>query len=196
MNQRTLSRICVFCGSQPGERPAYAAGAQRLGALLATQGIGLVYGGSSLGLMGALADGALDAGGNVTGIIPTGLVQREVAHQRVSDLIVVGSMHERKSQMSDLADGFIALPGGLGTLEEFFEILTWAQLGIHDKPCGLLNLEGYFDPLIAFLDAAVTEKFLLARYRSLMLEAREPEALLERMRSYQAPAVEKWQGRT
>ncbi len=196
MTERTLHSVCVFCGSQAGGRPAYVEGARRLGELLAREGIRIVYGGSSLGLMGALANAALDQGGTVTGIIPTGLVQREVANDRVSDLIVVGSMHERKTQMSELADGFIALPGGLGTLEEFFEILTWAQLGIHDKPCGLLNLEGYFEPLIAFLDRAMAEKFLLPRYRALLLQESDPGALLGRMRSYEPPEVEKWQSRT
>lgn len=196
MAERPLHSICVFCGSQAGEHPAYAEGARQLGTLLAREGIRIVYGGSSLGLMGALANAALEQGGKVTGIIPTGLVQREVANHAVSDLIVVGSMHERKTQMSELADGFIALPGGLGTLEEFFEILTWAQLGIHDKPCGLLNLEGYFDPLVDFLDVAVREGFLLSKYRSLMLEEPDPAAMLGRMRAYQPAGMERWQGRT
>ena len=196
MPERSLHSICVFCGSQAGGRPAYAEGARQLGALLAREGIRIVYGGSSLGLMGALANAALEQGGKVTGIIPTGLVQREVANHAVSDLIVVGSMHERKTQMSELADGFIALPGGLGTLEEFFEILTWAQLGIHDKPCGLLNLDGYFTPLVDFLDAAVREGFLLPKYRSLMLEGEGPADMLQRMRAYDSPEVEKWPGRT
>ena len=196
MTRRTLNRICVFCGSQPGDKPGYVEGARRLGALLAGQGIGVVYGGSTLGLMGALADAALAGGGKVTGIIPTGLVQRELAHRGVPDLIVVGSMHERKTQMADLSDGFIALPGGLGTLEECFEILTWAQLGIHEKPCGLLNLDGYFDQLIGFLDHAVEQRFLLPQYRSLLLVEQDPDALLTRMRNYEPPAVEKWESRT
>jgi uncharacterized protein (TIGR00730 family) len=187
-----LQRICVFCGSSPGARPAYGEAAEGLGALLARRGIGLVYGGSHLGLMGVLADAVLAAGGRVTGVIPQMLVDKEVAHRGLADLRIVRSMHERKALMAELAHGFIAMPGGYGTLEEFFEVLTWLQLGVHPKPCGLLNIEGYYDPLLALLDRAVGERFLRPANRDLVLAERDPERLLDRMLSFRAPAIEKW----
>ena len=149
-----MQRICVFCGSQVGRRPLYAAAATALGTLLAQRGIGLVYGGGKIGLMGVVADAALAAGGEVIGVIPERLMNRELGHGGVTDLRVVDSMHERKAMMSELSDGFIALPGGYGTFEEFFEVVTWMQLGIQSKPCGLLNVGGYYDMLLALLDHA------------------------------------------
>ena len=147
-----MKSVCVFCGSQPGDDPAYEGAAWALGETLAAMGIELVYGGGHVGLMGAIADAALAAGGEVTGVMPRALVDREIAHTGLSRLHVVGSMHERKAMMSELSEGFVALPGGSGTLEEFFEVLTWAQLGEHGKPCGLLNVAGYYDPLLAVFD--------------------------------------------
>ncbi|MEN4099329.1 MAG: TIGR00730 family Rossman fold protein, partial [Anaerolineaceae bacterium] len=155
-----MKRICVFCGSSPGARPEYLDAAAALGQALARRGLGLVYGGGRLGLMGAIARAALAAGGEVTGVIPRGLVEREVGFTELNDLRVVESMHERKALMIELSDGFIALPGGLGTIEEFFEALTWGQLGLHQKPCGLLNVSGYFDHLVAFLDNVRAEQFV------------------------------------
>lgn len=187
-----IQSICVFCGSSPGRRPEYAAAARALGALLARRGITLVYGGGHVGLMGLLADAALTAGGRVIGVIPHSLEQRELAHLRLTELRVTGSMHERKALMADLADGFIALPGGIGTFEEFLEILTWAQLGIHAKPCGLLNVAGFYDPLVGLLDHAVAERFLRPEHRAMMLLGEAPEALLDGMVNYQPPDVEKW----
>jgi uncharacterized protein (TIGR00730 family) len=182
----------VFCGSSPGARPAYREAAEGLGALLARLGIGLVYGGSHLGLMGVLADAVLAGGGEVTGVIPQMLVDKEVAHRGLADLRIVRSMHERKALMAELAHGFIAMPGGYGTLEEFFEVLTWLQLGVHPKPCGLLNIEGYYDPLLALLDRSVAERFLRPANRGLVLDERDPEKLLDRMAGFRAPTVEKW----
>ena len=169
--------------------------AQRVGALLARHGIELVYGGGSVGLMGAAADAALAAGGRVIGIIPFSLAQKELAHQGLTDLRIVQSMHERKAQMSDLADCFLALPGGFGTLEEFFEVVTWAQIGIHHKPCGLLNVNGYFDPLLAFADHALAERFVRPEHRSLILTDTDPALLLDRMALYHSPIVDKWMDR-
>ena len=166
--------------------------AHRVGMLLAARGLGLVYGGGGIGLMGAVADGALAAGGNVIGIIPASLAQREVAHVGLHDLRIVASMHERKAQMADLADGFLALPGGIGTFEEFFEILTWAQLRLHTKPCALLNISGYYDPVLTLLDHAVSERFLRAEHRRIVLTDTDPEGLLDAMAVYQPPNVEKW----
>jgi uncharacterized protein (TIGR00730 family) len=163
-----------------------------MGAALAGAGIGLVYGGGRVGLMGALADAALAAGGEVIGVIPEALVAWEVAHQGLSDLRVVGSMHERKALMADLADAFIAMPGGYGTLEELCEVLTWSQLGLHRKPCGLLNVEGYYDPLLALLDHAVAEGFLRREHRALVLQEQEPGRLLALLRDWDAPALRKW----
>jgi uncharacterized protein (TIGR00730 family) len=187
-----MKRICVFCGSSRGADSGYVDVARRLGAILAERGLSLVYGGGNIGLMGELADAVLTGGGRVVGVIPEALEARELAHTGVQDLRVVGSMHERKALMADLADAFIALPGGLGTLEEFCEIITWAQLGIHDKPCGLLNARDFFHSLIAFLDHAVTERFLRPEHRALVFVESEPEVLLERFETYRAPKREKW----
>ena len=181
-----LTRLCVFCGTNPGTRPEYGAAARELGTLLATEGIELVYGGASVGIMGELADAVQEAGGHVTGIIPQQLIQ---------DLIVVASMHQRKSQMADLSDGFIALPGGIGTLEGFFEILTWGQVGIHAKPCGILNIAGYFDALTEFLDHAVKEGFLTEAHRQTVMVESDPKALLERLRAYEPPTGTPLMGR-
>jgi len=175
---------------------AYEEGARRLGRALAKAGITLVYGGGRVGLMGVLADTVLGSGGEVIGVIPKALVRREVAHAGLSDLRVVGSMHERKALMSELSEGFVMLPGGIGTLEEFFEVLSWAQLGVHSKPCGLLNVEDYYEPLLAFLDHAVVRGFLSEQHRSMVLVKTEPELLLKAFARYQAPAVAEWIDRT
>ncbi len=187
-----IHRLAVFCGSNPGARPDYVAAAQSLGRLLCERGIGIVYGGSSVGLMAAIADTMLDDLGDVIGVIPRMLVEREVANRALTDLRIVESMHERKAVMAELADGFIALPGGIGTLEEFFEIWTWAQLGMHDKPCGLLNVAGYFDPLLEFLDRAVAEKFVRDAHRQMVVVESDPARLLERFEAYEPPRVVKW----
>ncbi|MGN6393367.1 MAG: TIGR00730 family Rossman fold protein [Gemmatimonadales bacterium] len=182
-----IMRLCVFCGTNAGSRPEYGTAARELGTLLANEGIELVYGGASVGIMGELADAVQEAGGHVTGIIPQQLIQKEAAHRGIQDLIVVASMHQRKSQMADLSDGFIALPGGIGTLEGFFEILTWGQLGIHAKPCGILNIAGYFDALTSFLDHAVREGFLTKEHRQTIMVESSPAALLTRLRAYESP---------
>jgi uncharacterized protein (TIGR00730 family) len=187
-----MKRVCVFCGSSPGANSQYATLAKGLGGALARRGLGLVYGGGNVGLMGILADAVLSDGGHVTGVIPQSLVDLEVAHAGLPDLRVVNSMHERKALMADLADGFIALPGGIGTLEEFCEILTWAQLGLHQKPCGLINTAGYFDHLLAFLDHAVSERFLRHTHRGMVLAEADPETLLDRFQAYQPPQLAKW----
>jgi uncharacterized protein (TIGR00730 family) len=175
----SLKRVCVYCGSRDGSRPAYVQAARDLGAALAGRGIGLVYGGGRIGLMGAVADAVLAAGGSVTGVIPRALVSKEVAHLDLKDLRIVGSMHERKALMAELSDAFIALPGGMGTLEELFEILAWAQLRFHQKPCGLLNVEKFYDPLLSFLDHAVSERFIPARLRASMLVETDSLRLLD-----------------
>ena len=187
-----IRRIAVFCGSNPGARHEYVTATRAFGKLLAERGITVVYGGSSVGLMAALADTVMDELGDIIGVIPRMLVEREVANKALTDLRVVNSMHERKAMMAELADGFVALPGGIGTLEEFFEIWTWAQLGMHDKPCGLLNVEGYFDPLLAFLDRAVVEKFVREVHRSMVVVESDPVALLARFEAYEPPRVVKW----
>jgi uncharacterized protein (TIGR00730 family) len=174
-----MRRLCVFCGSSAGGRAIYADHSRRLGTALAARGLGLVYGGGHIGLMGILADAVLGAGGEVIGVIPRALVDKELAHPGLTELRVVASMHERKALMADLAGGFAALPGGFGTGDEFFEILSWAQLGLHAKPIGLLNLAGYFDPLLAWLDHTVQEGFVKPVHRRLLLVAREPEELLD-----------------
>ena len=163
-----------------------------MGAAVARGGMVLVYGGGRVGLMGTLADAALAAGGEVIGVIPEALMAWEVGHQGLTDLRVVGSMHERKALMAELSDAFVALPGGYGTLEEFCEVLTWGQLGLHRKPCGLLNVEGYYDPLLALLDHSVSERFLQPTHRKLVLEERDPERLLHLLARYQAPDGETW----
>ena len=187
-----MQRICVFCGSSVGARAAYAQAARDLGRALADGGLGLVYGGGGGGLMGVLADATLAAGGWVTGVIPEGLVARELAHTALSELRVVHSMHERKAVMAELADGFVVLPGGAGTMEEFFEIWSWAQLGIHHKPCGILNVDGYYDPLLALFDQMVGQQFLRPQHRSLVLVETEPRALLARFASYRPPPAPQW----
>ena len=187
-----VTRICVFAGSSPGASDAYRKAAVELGEALAERDTELVYGGGCVGLMGVLADAALACGGRVIGVIPHTLMLREVGHRGLTELRVVDSMHERKAMMAELSDGFIALPGGFGTLEETFEILTWAQLGLHGHPCGLLNIDGYFDGLLAFLDHAVREAFVRDAHRSMLLVADSPRRLLDRFAAYRAPNVEKW----
>jgi len=189
-----MKRICVFAGSSSGTRDNYAATARELGRLLALRNLGLVYGGARVGLMGTLADTALAAGGRVIGVIPEALVAREVAHHGLTDLRIVGSMHERKALMADLSDGFIALPGGWGTLDEFFEVLTWAQLGLHQKPCGVINVEGYFDPLLAFVNRSVSEGFLRVEHASMIAVSSSAAELLDMMAAFKPPRVEKWIG--
>src|SRR5262245_13028978 len=179
-----MRRVCVFCGSKSGGRPVFAEAAQRLGRLLAERGLGLIFGGGHIGLMGVLADAVLAAGGEVAGVIPQALVDKELAHSQLTELLIVETMHQRKALMADRADAFVALPGGFGTCEEFFEVLTWAQLGIHDKPIGLLNVAGFFDPLLAWIDGAVAEGFIRPKHRSLLLVAAEPSRLLDELRSY------------
>ncbi|NKF22156.1 TIGR00730 family Rossman fold protein [Solimonas marina] len=190
-------RFCVFCGSSAGARPAYAAAARALGAALAEAGVGLVYGGASVGLMGAVADAARDAGGEVIGVLPRALADRELAHPNLTQLHIVGSMHERKAMMAELSDGFIALPGGIGTFEELFEIWTWAQLGQHAKPCAVLNVDGYYDGLLAFLDHTVREAFVKPVHRARLLVHDDVGALLTAMQRYEPPAsTGKWIGRS
>jgi uncharacterized protein (TIGR00730 family) len=188
-----MRRVCVFAGSNPGMRPAYRAAAEALGGALAARGWGLVYGGGSVGLMGALADAALAAGGEVTGVIPRALAAREIAHGHLADLRVVETMHERKAQMAELADAFVALPGGAGTFDELFEIITWAQLGLHAKPIGLLNAEDYFAPLLALVAHATDEGFIRPEDRDLLLVRERVDALLDALAAYTpAPRPQKW----
>jgi uncharacterized protein (TIGR00730 family) len=190
-----LRRICVFCGSSNGARPDYLEAAGLLGESLAARGIGLVYGGAHVGLMGRVADACRAGGGQVTGVIPDRLVGAEVAHTGIDDLRIVGSMHERKALMADLADGFLALPGGFGTLEEFCEVLTWSQLGLHrvPKPCGLLDVAGYFDPLVALFDRGVDEGFIHPVHRDLVLACDDVEVLLDTLAAWTPPPLtRKW----
>jgi uncharacterized protein (TIGR00730 family) len=187
-----IKRICVFCGSNPGARAAYAEAAVSLAKHLVDRDFSIVYGGSKSGLMGTLADTALNAGGEVIGVIPQSLVEKEVAHRGLTRLHVVATMHERKALMAELAGGFIALPGGYGTFDELCEILTWAQLGIHNKPCGLLNVEGYFDKLLSFFDHAVAEQLLKPAHRRIVISDNRPESLLNRMLEAHPPQEEKW----
>jgi uncharacterized protein (TIGR00730 family) len=187
-----MKRVCVFCGASAGRNGRYAEVARSVGRTLARRGIGLVYGGGGVGLMGVLADAALEAGGEVVGVIPRALQLRELAHPRLTELRVVRSMHERKALMAELSEGFVALPGGMGTLEELFEVLTWAQLGLHERPCGLLDVDGYFRPLIAFLDHAAAEGFVRPEHRRILHVAEDPDALLDQFLAYRPPAVERW----
>jgi uncharacterized protein (TIGR00730 family) len=187
-------RYCVFSGSSTGVRAEYAEAARGLGQLFVREGIGLVYGGASVGLMGAISDAVIDAGGEAIGVIPRDLVEKELASTRLRDLRVTSSMHERKAMMAELSDGFIALPGGIGTFEEMFEIWTWAQLGYHAKPIGMLNVAGFYDGLAAFLDRVVDEGFLREKQRGMMLCESEAEKLLEGMKRYVAPRADKWIG--
>ena len=189
-----MKRICVFCGSNRGVRNEYIEAAQELGEILVKRNLGLVYGGGNVGLMGIIADAVLAEGGEVIGVIPQSLADREVAHQNLTKMHIVNSMHERKALMADLSDGFIALPGGMGTFDEFCEILTWAQLGIHQKPCGILNVENYFTPLLKMFDHATDEGFLRDAHRDLVIEATKPEILLDLFKTYQPQPVAKWMG--
>jgi hypothetical protein len=187
-----LRRVTVFCGSNPGTDPAYADGARALGAELARRGLGLVYGGGRVGLMGIVADSVLAAGGEVTGVIPRHLWDKEVGHAGLTELLVVDSMHERKLAMADRADAFIALPGGVGTFEELFEVLTWTQLGIHDKAVGVLDVAGFYAPMLAFLDSAVAAGFLREGHRAILQAATDPAELLDRLAAWHPVDVPKW----
>jgi len=187
-----MKRICVFCGSSVGSNPAYAEAAVTLGGLLAKKKIGLVYGGGNVGLMGVIADAVLEAGGEVIGVIPHSLAQREIEHQGLTQLHVVDSMHTRKAMMADLADAFIAMPGGVGTFEEFFEAVTWTQLGLHRKPCGLLNVAGFYTPLAAFIDQAVSEGFIKPVHRASIVVDDNAERLLDTLARVKLPDVPKW----
>ena len=181
--------IAVFCGSREGASPAYMESARALGLEMAKRGITLVYGGSRVGLMGAVADAVLDNGGSAIGVLPTFMQTREIAHLGLTELIMVESMHERKAKMAELAEGFVTLPGGSGTMEEYFEVFTWAQLGLHAKPIGVLNAAGYYDPLIALFDRMTGEGFVTPQHREILLTAQEPSALLDQMQAYRAPEV-------
>ena len=190
-----MKRICVYCGSNPGKSAEFLQSARTLAGELVRRDIGLVYGGASVGIMGEIADTVLAGGGEVIGVIPQALVDKEVSHSGLTELKIVDSMHERKEIMADISEGFIALPGGLGTIEEIFEVLTWAQLGFHKKPCALLNVKGYYDKLTQFLNHAVAEGFIANTHREMLLVEEEPHRLLEIMAAYTAPAVDKWIGR-
>ncbi len=188
----SLKNICVYCGSNSGNRAEYTDVAKQLAQELVSRNLGLVYGGSSVGIMGVVASAVMDAGGRVTGILPESLKKKELAHKGLTELIVVGSMHERKTMMVERADGFIALPGGVGTFEEIFETWTWAQLGFHNKPCGLLNVAGYYDHLGKFLDHAAEEGFMQPQHRAMLAVESDPRLLLDRFAVYEAPTVTKW----
>jgi uncharacterized protein (TIGR00730 family) len=188
----SINSLCIYCGSSPGRLEAYTLAAVSLAEALVSRNITLVYGGAGIGIMGILADNVLKLGGKAIGVIPKALAHKEVAHQNLTELHITQSMHERKMLMAELADGFIAMPGGLGTLEELFEICTWAQLGFHSKPCGLLNVEGYYDGLIGFLDHALTEQFVKKHHRDLLMVEDTAKALLARFANYQPPAASHW----
>ena len=187
-----MKNICVFCGSSLGLRPAYQQAATALGTIIAQRGMNLVYGGGKVGLMGIIADAVLAGGGEVIGVIPEFIAAKEIAHTGLTKLHIVNSMHERKAMMVDFSDGFIAMPGGFGTFEEFFEVLTWGQLGLHQKPHGLLNIEGYYDALLKLVDTAIAEKFIREAHRNLKLTSPNPESLLDSMTNYQPVNTEKW----
>ena len=189
---RRLRQVCVFCGSSRGNDPAYVAAAENLGGELAQRGLGLVYGGGNIGLMGVLADAVLAAKGHVIGVIPEALLAKEVGHRGLPDLRVVKTMHERKALMADMSDAFIALPGGFGTLDELCEILTWAQLGLHSKPCGLLNVAGFYDPFLAHIDSAVAHGFMKPDHRRLVLDAPTIEELMPKLSAFQPINMAKW----
>lgn len=195
MNGQAIKRICVFCGSSLGAREVYAAAARAMACEMVRRGIGLVYGGGNVGLMGVIADAVMDAGGEAIGVIPEHLMARELGHSRLTELVVVGTMHERKARMADLAEGFVALPGGFGTWDEFCEVVTWAQLGLHSKPCAMLNTEGYYDPMLAMFDMATEEGFVRPPYRGMLIVSADPGELLEGMARYEGPAVAKWMER-
>lgn len=187
-----IRRVCVFCGSSPGRDPVFRRAAEAMAAALVARGWGLVYGGGDVGLMGVIADAMMAAEGEVIGVIPQALFDREVGHSGITQLHVVANMHQRKEQMYDLADAFVALPGGMGTLEELLETLTWIQLGLHAKPCGLLNVEGYYDPLLVMLDRALEHGFVRPQHRRLLMAESEPNRLLERFAEYREPVLAKW----
>lgn len=184
-----MKKLAVFCGSKDGATPIFRQAATTLGTTLAAHQIGLVYGGSRVGTMGAVADAVLAANGQAVGVLPHFLQEKEIAHPNLTELHLVESMHDRKAKMAKLADGFIILPGGPGTMEEFFEVFTWAQLGLHEKPCGILNIDGYYDPLVALFQQMETQGFLIPEHASMLLVESDPERLLERFRSYRAPQV-------
>jgi uncharacterized protein (TIGR00730 family) len=190
-----IKSICIYCGSSPGRLDAYSSAAFSVAEALVSRNIRLVYGGASIGIMGLLADQVLKLGGQAIGVIPKALAHKEVAHQQLTELHITQSMHERKMRMAELADGFIALPGGIGTLEELFEIWTWAQLGIHSKPCGLLNVEGYYDSLIGFLDHVLAEQFVKMHHHAMLIVESKPDKLLDRYVNYQPPVVKHWIGK-
>lgn len=187
-----LRRVCVFCGSSPGARPGFAEAARALAGALVERGAGLVYGGGRVGLMGVLADAVLARGGEVVGVIPRSLLDAEVGHAGLTELVVVDTLFARKERMMALSDAFVTLPGGVGTLDELFEVLTWLQLGYHDKPCGLLQVEGYYAPLLRFLDGLVEERFLRPEHRELLVSADEAGTLLDRLAAWRAPRLDKW----
>lgn len=187
-----INSICIYCGSSSGRLEVYASAAVALAEALVSRNIRLVYGGASIGIMGRVADQVLTLGGEVVGVIPKAFSHKEIAHQHLTELHITASMHERKMQMAELSDGFIALPGGIGTLEELFEIWTWAQLGFHQKPCGLLNVAGYYDSLIQFLDHVLAEQFVKQDTHDLLIVESNPDALLDRYINYQPPAVQHW----
>jgi hypothetical protein len=190
-----MKSICVYCGSSPGRQESYAVAARDLARAMVDRNLRLVYGGACVGIMGMVADAVLEFGGEAVGVIPEGLVRREVAHANLTELHITHSMHERKTLMAELADGFIALPGGIGTLEEIFEIWTWAQLGMHGKPCGLLNVEGYYDALTAFLDHTVAERFVKETHRDMLIVEKNPDVMLDRFAEYRPVVVTKWVGK-
>jgi uncharacterized protein (TIGR00730 family) len=192
---RSFKRICVFCGSSHGANPAYADAARNVGSELARRGIGLVYGGGNVGLMGVVADAVLASSGHVTGVIPEALMAKEVGHRDLPDLRVVKTMHERKALMAELSDGFVALPGGIGTFEEFFEIVTWAQLGFHSKPCALLNVNAFYDPLLRLVDHAIDEHFIKPKQRDIVIVESDFSTLLDRMATHRVPHEPKWIGK-
>ena len=187
-----MQRLCVFCGSSIGTQPAYREAAEALGAVLAKRGVGLVYGGGNVGLMGVIADAVMAGGGNVIGVIPQSLADREIAHAGITELRVVDSMHARKAMMAELSDAFIAMPGGVGTFEEFFEVVTWTQLGLHRKPCGLLNVNAFYTPLALFIDQAVTEGFIKPAHRAAIVVDSDPVRLLDTLGTIELPSVPKW----
>ena len=191
-----MNRLAVFCGSKDGAHPVFREEAGTLGQALAARGIGLVYGGSRVGTMGAVADATLAAQGQAIGVLPHFLQEKELAHPGLTELHLVHSMHERKAKMSELADGFIILPGGPGTMEEFFEVFTWAQLGLHEKPCGVLNIDGYYDPLIALFDTMERQGFLIPEHRAMLIVESDPDRLLERFATYKAPHVKTYMDRS
>lgn len=190
-----MKSLCVFCGSSPGSDPVYAESAKTLGTILAEQNIKLIYGGAGVGLMGVLADSMLEKGGQVTGVIPSFFSKKEIAHQNLGELLFVDSMHERKLLMAKLSEGFLALPGGFGTMDELFEVLTWSQLDLHQKPIGILNISGYYDHLLAFFDHMTGEKFVKVPHRQMVLSSGDPADLIKQMKNYQPVRLEKWLNR-